>query len=208
MTDWGVHFFNVIHWAMKVDGPNAVVASGGKMCIQDNTQTPDTLQVTFEYPGFLATYENRLCNQNSRYGEQVYTGRDWDILREWGLEFYGTDGTLLFDEMGLHVHPEKAREGAGQQLVDRTLTMELKDSNENLREHVRNFLDCVKSRKRPATDIEQGHRATSACLLGNIAYRTKEHIVWDAANQKLLQGGPEAIKLLSSDYRDPWKLVV
>lgn len=208
MTDWGVHLINVIQWAMKLDGPNAVVASGGKMRIQDNTQTPDTLQVTFEYPGFLATYENRLCNQHSRYGEQEYEGRDWDVLREWGIEFYGTDGTLLFDEMGLHVHPDKSQQRPGQKRVDRTLSMELKDADEGLGDHVRNFLDCVKSRQRPASDIEIGHRVTSACHLGNIAYRTKERLVWDVANQKLLQGGPEARKLLSAEYREPWKLVV
>jgi predicted dehydrogenase len=208
MTDWGVHFFNVIQWAMKVDGPSAVAASGGRMCMQDNTEAPDTLQVTFEYPGFLATYENRLGNKHPKYVGEQYEGRDWDVLREWGLEFYGTDGTLLFDEMGLHVRSEKTNEMSGKNQVDRTPLMELKDPNENLPEHVRNFVDCVKSRKRPAADIEQGHRATSACLLGNIAYRTKERMVWDAADQKLLQGGPEAKKLLSAEYRDPWKLTV
>jgi hypothetical protein len=110
--------------------------------------------------------------------------------------------------MGLHVRSEKTNEMSGKNQVDRTPLMELKDPNENLPEHVRNFVDCVKSRKRPAADIEQGHRATSACLLGNIAYRTKERMVWDAADQKLLQGGPEAKKLLSAEYRDPWKLTV
>jgi predicted dehydrogenase len=206
MTDWGVHFINIIQWAMKVDGPNAVAACGGKMCLQDNCQTPDTLQVTFEYPGFLATYENRLGNQHSRYGEHEYVGRDWDVLREWGMEFYGTDGTLLFDEMGLQVHPEKSR--LGQKQMDKTPSMVLKDNDEGLGDHVRNFLDCVKSRQRPVSDIEIGQRATNSCHLGNIAYRTKARLVWDVANQKLLQGGPEAQKLLDVEYRAPWRLVV
>jgi predicted dehydrogenase len=204
MTDWGVHLINIVQWAMKVDGPNAVTASGGKLCTQDNCQTPDTLQVTFEYPGFLATYENRLGNQHSRYGEHEYVGRDWDVLREWGIEFYGSDGTLLFDEMGLHVVPEKTRRG--QKQVDRIPTMELLDADEGLGEHVRNFLDCVKSRQRPVCDIEIGERATNACHLGNIAYRTQARLVWDVANQKLLHGGPEAQKLLDVEYRAPWKL--
>jgi predicted dehydrogenase len=206
MTDWGVHLINVIQWALKVDGPNAVMASGGKLCLKDNCQTPDTLQVAFEYPGFLATYELRMSNQHSRYGEHEYTGRDWDVLREWAIEFYGSDGTLTFDEMGLQVHPEKSRHGSNQ--VDRTPTMELKDADEGLFEHVRNFLDCVKSRQRPLCDIEIGQRATNACHLGNIAYRTQSRLVWDAANQKLVQGGPEARKLMDVTYRAPWKLAV
>ena len=208
MTDWGVHFFNIIQQAMKVDGPNAVMAAGGKMCNMDNTEYPDTLQATFEYPGFLATYECRMGNQRVSRGDQAYEGRDWDILREWGFEFYGTDATLRFDEMGLQILPEKSRSIPGKKQTDRALPLEVKDPNENLTEHVRNFLDCVKSRKRPASDIELGHRATSTCLLGNIAYRTKERLVWDVANQKLIQGGPEANRLLSAEYRAPWKLTV
>jgi predicted dehydrogenase len=205
MTDWGVHFINVVQWAMKVEGPNAVVASGGKWYLQDNTETPDTLQTTFEYPGFLATYENRMCNQNSNYGEHGNVG-DWDVLRNWGMEFDGTNGTLVLDETGIQVNPEKWR--LGQKLVDRTPAMEMKGFDETYVEHVRNFLDCVKSRERPVSDIEIGHRATSTCHLGNIAYRTKSRLVWDVANQKLLQGGPEAEKLLTVEYRDPWKLRV
>jgi predicted dehydrogenase len=206
MTDWGAHLINIIQWAMKVEGPNAVAASGGKWYLQDNIETPDTLQATFEYPGFLATYENRLCNQNSKYGEHESVLREWDILRDFGLEFHGTDGTLVFDETGLQVHPEKWR--LGQKPVDRTPTMEMKDAGGAQGDHVRNFLDCVKSRQRPVSDIEIGHRSTSTCHLGNIAYRTKARLVWDVANQKLLAGGAEAQKLLSAEYRAPWRLVV
>jgi len=122
------------------------------------------------------------------------------------MEFYGTDGTLVLDEKGVQVHPEKR--GVGQKQVDRTPTMEMKGFEEVYAEHVRNFLDCVKSRQRPVSDIEIGHRATSTCHLGNIAYRTKARLVWDVGNQKLLQGGAEAQKLLAVEYRAPWRLVV
>ena len=197
MTDWGVHYINVVQWAMKVDGPSAVVASGGKWYLQDNCQTPDTLQATFEYPGFVATYENRLCNQG--------VDREW-----WGMEFYGTDGSLVLGDAGLHVYRDKRGHWSelGQNQVDRTPTIEMKGFEEDYAAHVRNFLDCVKSRQRPATDIEIGHRATTTCHLGNIAYRTQSRLVWDVANEKLLQGGAEAWKLLTVEYRAPWKLVV
>jgi len=206
MTDWGVHLVNVIQWAMKVDGPNAVAVSGGKWCLQDITETPDTLQATFEYPGFVATYENRLGNQDTIYGGKEYVGRDWDILRDWGIEFHGTDGTLVFNESGFEVHPEKWH--TDRTHVDRCPAMEMNEVDEGLNAHVRNFLDCVRSRQRPVMDIEIGQRASAASHLGNIAYRTKSHLVWDVTNQKLLQGGAEAHKLLSVEYRPPWKLLV
>jgi predicted dehydrogenase len=200
MTDWGVHLFNVVQWAMKVDGPNAVTASGGKWYLQDNSETPDTLQATFEYPGFLTTYELRLCNQNTKSPDSA------DLLRDWGIEFHGTEGTLVFDKDGLRVIPEKRQRDKKQ--VDRTATVQMGVVNNALADHIRNFLDCVKSRQRPVTDIEIGHRATTTCQLGNIAYRTQERIVWDPAKQQLVQAGPEALKLLGREYRAPWKLTV
>jgi hypothetical protein len=112
----------------------------------------------------------------------------------------------MFDEMGLQVHPEKSRRGTAQ--VDRTPTMELKDADEGLFEHVRNFLDCVKSRQRPVCDIEVGQKATNACHLANIAYRTQSRLTWDAAKQELTQGGPDARQLLGVEYRAPWKLAM
>ncbi len=196
MTDWGVHLLDIVQWAMKVDGPNAVTASGGKWYVQDNRETPDTLQVTYEYPGFVCTYENRTCNGNSMYG------------KGYGIEFHGTEGTLFVDRSGFEVHPEKRHLGKGGKEVSRTASMQMDSANDEHFDHVRNFLDCVKSRKRPISDIEIGHRSTSTCLLGNVAYRSKERIVWDVANQRLVQGNSEAKKLLAREYRAPWKLTV
>ena len=194
MTDWGVHLLDIVQWAMKVDGPSAITASGGKWYLEDNRETPDTLQVTYEYPGFVATYESRFCNANSMYG------------KGYGIEFHGTDGTLFVDRSGFQLYPEKRK--AGKREVERTASMQMEEVNDSHFDHVRNFLDCVKSRKRPMSDIEIGHRSTSTCLLGNVAYRSKERLVWDVANQRLVGGSAEARKLLSREYRAPWKLTV
>jgi hypothetical protein len=103
------------------------------------------------------------------------------------------------------VYPEKRK--LGEKEVDRTASMHMDEVNDSHLDHVRNFLDCVKSRKRPVSDIEIGHRSTSTCLLGNIAYRSKQRILWDVVNQRMVEGGPEGRKLLSREYRAPWKLV-
>ena len=86
--------------------------------------------------------------------------------------------------------------------------MKMDQIDDGLLEHVANMLDCMRTRKLPQTDIEQGHRSSSACLLGNVALRSQERLEWDVANQKLLKGGPAAQKLIGRDYRAPWKLVV
>jgi predicted dehydrogenase len=196
MTDWGVHLIDIVHWAMKVDGPTVITSQGGKYYIRDNAETPDTLQVTYEYqnPDFVCVYENRWDNANSMYN------------KSYGIEFHGTDGTLFVDRSGFEVIPED-RLWDGRQ-VPRIPSMQMKSVNDSHFDHVRNFLDCVKTRKRPISDIEIGHRSTSACLLGNVAYRSKERIVWDVKNQKLVSGGSKAEQYVTRNYRGPWKLVV
>ncbi len=197
MTDWGVHLMDIVQWAMQVKGPGTITASGGKYYIQDNAETPDTLQVTYEYenPRFVAVYENRWDNSNSANA------------KGYGIEFHGTDATLFIDRSGFQVYPELRQEGK-QRPVERSPSMTMESINDSHFDHVRNFLDCVKSRQRPISDIEIGHRSTSACLLGNVAFRSKERIVWDVERQELKQGGPEARQLLTRHYRAPWELSV
>ena len=194
LGDWCVHLLDIVHWAMKVDGPNVITASGSKFYLKDNADVPDTLQVTFEYPGFICTYENRLLNENSMYDH------------DYGIEFHGSEGTLFVDRGGFKLIPEKKR--VNRKDVERTPSMQMEEINDGLADHVANMLECMKTRNRPASDIEIGYRTSAACLLGNVALRSKERIVWDVANQRMVGGSPEAKKLLSREYRAPWKLTV
>ena len=194
LGDWCVHLLDIVHWAMKVDGPTAVAASGSKFFLEDNSDTPDTLQVTFEYPNFICTYENRLCNGNSMYGHG------------YGIEFHGTDGTLFVDREGFQVYPEKVEFEKKQ--LGRTPARQMDQVNDGLFDHMANMLECMKTRKNPAADIEIGHRTSSASLLGTVALRSKERIAWDVANQRMIGGSPAAQKLLSREYRPPWRLTI
>ena len=71
--------------------------------------------------------------------------------------------------------------------------------------HMRNFLDCVKSRQTPVSDIEIGHGSTSTAILGNISYRTGRQLNWDREAEAIV-GDAESSKLLDLVYRAPWKL--
>ena len=192
--DWMVHLMDIVQWAMRVDGPHTITASGRKFYLKDNSDTPDTLQITLEYPEFVATYENRLCNQD---------GRERD---GYGIEFHGTDGTMFLDRERFQVFPEST-EVEGRK-TGKTAEMKMERADDGLERHVANMLECMKTRKPPQSDIEYGYRSTSACLLGNVALRSKERIEWDTASQRLTKGGPAAQKLLSREYRTPWRLEV
>jgi predicted dehydrogenase len=197
--DWMVHLMDIVQWAMRVDGPHTVTALGRKFYLKDNSDTPDTLQITLEYPDFVATYENRLCND---YGIDKH---------DYGIEFHGTDGTMFVDREGFQVFPEMGFQRVEHQTLEhgaKTAEMKMDRVDDGLANHVANLLECMKTRKLSQTDIEFGHRSTSACLLGNVALRSNERLEWDVASQRLSKGSPAAQKLLSREYRAPWKLVV
>ena len=196
MTDWGVHHIDIVQMVMGVEAPVAITAMGGKLALNDNRETPDTLMVTYEYPpgksgaekneGFVCTYENRECNA------QGWNGQGYGIL------FHGADATLYINREYFEITPEGGRNVEARRV---------KNENRQGEAHVRNFLDCVKSRQRPTSDIEIGHRSTTTCLLGNVALRSGRRIVWNAKTEKI-EGDGAASKYLSREYRRPWKLSV
>jgi predicted dehydrogenase len=185
MTDWGIHLLDIVQMAFDEAAPTAITALGSKLFIKDNRDTPDTLQVTYEYPGFIATYENRLGNSQSMF-KQGY-----------GILFHGTKATMFVDRGRYEIYPEK---DSGLEAVT------VKSGNNSNMAHWANFLDCVKTRQRPISDIEIGHRSTTTALLGNVALRSKLRIDWDAKAETTAQ--PAARKFLHREYRKPWKLDV
>jgi hypothetical protein len=73
--------------------------------------------------------------------------------------------------------------------------------------HVKNFIDSVRERKRPNSDVEIGHNSMIACHLGNIAFRLGRLIKWDA-EKECIPGDDEAQSYVFRKYREPWKLSV
>ncbi len=186
MTDWGIHQLDIVQMAFNELPPNAITALGGKYFIQDNRETPDTLQVTYEYPnGMVVTYENRLFNSFGMLGKSG------------GIMFHGDKGTLFVDRAGYQVVPEK----------NSTLqASEAKNTNNNGQDHWKNFIECMKTRQKPISDIEIAHRSTSTALLGNVALRSKLRIDWDGQTETTSEAA--ARQYLKREYRKPWKLEV
>src|SRR5262249_11962254 len=209
ITDWGTHRFDSVHQVMGEDAPRSVSAAGGRFGLKDGAETPDTLQATYEYPGFVLSYE--ACQLNGHGsggrtpGKRYYRARGPDD-RPHGEAFYGTNGALFSDRIGFEIYPQlapgappggppsfrmKRREEAAQDTTDL---------------HVKDFIECVRSRKRPAADVAIGHRSSLVPHLGNLAYRTGRKLRWDAAKEEIV-GDPEASALLGRKARKPWDLI-
>lgn len=186
MTDWGVHLINVMLWAMGPEHPKSVMSSGGKFVVNDNTETPDTQVTVYEFPSYMLLWEHRVGSNNGLEGQR------------WGIRFTGSEGTLLISEGGWEVTPERK---------SKTLKQGEKHPPglDEVPAHVRNFLDCIKSRQQPNENLTIGHHVSSVAHLGNIAYRTKRKIFWDGEKEKIVSD-KEADHLVGAHYRKPWHL--
>lgn len=200
MGNWGVHYMDVIRWMLGETAPVAISAHGGRYVLDHDGDIPDTMQVTFEFAsGVIVLFGIYEASSGSPfpYGE---------------LELSGTKGNLYSSEKGYRIIPAKKGQfqtwnksmeaeefdNPGKDLVDGSST----DSTTAL---IRNFLDCVKSRKEPLCPLEEGHRSTSFAHLANIALKVKERLHWDPVSEKFTNS-EKANQLLHYEYRKPWKL--
>lgn len=202
MSDWGVHLNDIVLWALDQKGPKTVTCDGGILTTEDDRDTPDTMQVVYEFPNdAVLTYSMRKGNGLK------FNGKDYGIL------FCGTDGSLMLDRSGHEIIPDRTVLPYGIRLVKgerepRKITLEastFKAKDDGLPAHVDNFLECLKTRKRPVCDIEITHRSTNTCHLGNIAYKLGRKLTWDA-EKETFPNDPEANALLTREYRKGWEL--
>ena len=185
MTDWGVHLLNMVEMGMPPDSPKSVTACGGKFIFDDDSETPDSLVTVYEFPTYQLIWEHRAGLNNGLND------------RPWGVEWHGTEGNIILNDTGWQLKTERKRDNIESQSGH--------SAGDPRTPHVRNFLDCVKSRQQPVLNLEIGHRVSALAHLGNIAYRTGHKIVWDSVAEKVVDDH-EADKLVSVKYRKPWHL--
>jgi predicted dehydrogenase len=200
ITDFGNHRIDTMQQIMGVTAPHTISASGGLFMLNDGRETPDFVTVTWEYEGFIATYEGSNLNGHGMGGRtpghRYYNARgEWDQPN--GIAFYGTEGTLYAERIGWEIFPEPARQGQ-QPAIKRMW----ENVEEPTKAHCRDFVESVRARKQPAADIEIGHRGTSTALLGNIAMKTSRKLKWDAAREKFHDDPANA--LLTRTLRKPY----
>jgi predicted dehydrogenase len=177
----GIHSLDLCRWGLGVDYPRRVVAGGGKYFFDDDQETPDTHTVTFDFGDKLITWEGR--NWQRRGFEDAM----------FGFAFYGDRGSLVCGG-----NDYKIFDAGDKLLASQTKGFTGHDP------HLKNFLECIHTGARPNADIEDGHKSTLMCHLGNIAYRTGETVDLDASTGQP-KGNPAATALWSREYRAGWE---
>lgn len=163
ITDLFTHWIDVVHWYMKDDIPISATAIGGVYNYKDGRTAPDTISISLEYPTeWTATFDATLVP--GARGE--------------GIEFYGTEGRLYIDRAGYTFQEQTPRKQVASEPVVVKNTYNLDQL------HVRNFLDCMKSRQTPNSDVVGGHRSALASHLGKIAYIEKRRVTFNPNSEK------------------------
>ena len=193
MADWGVHMLDFALFGMDAKRPKTITALGGHFAYEDARQTPDTMNVLYEFDDFSLTWEHSVCLGNGSYG----LGH--------GVVFQGNNGAVLVTRGGWQVIPEKEmKDGKRVDKIDEKPWV--KGSN-SLDEHVVNFLEVIRKGGEVNCTVEMGKEVAMVTHMGNIAHRTGEKLIWDESNNRFTNS-EKANALLVPSYSDPWKLPV
>jgi predicted dehydrogenase len=178
----GAHQIDQARWALGVDHPQEVSGSAARLFFDDDQQTPDTMTITFSYPGKMLIFEMRIWNPYAMGGVEN------------GVAVYGSDGMV---EIG------KSDRVNGYRVFDRAGKLVHKEEEQVSDTHTHNFIDCVRSRQAPTAEIEIGRLSALHCHLANIVARTGRGFRYDARTESI-PADQEANALLGRTYRSHW----
>lgn len=152
-TDQGTHLMDVIQWFMGSGAPRAATCYGAVYSMK-GAETPDVFSATFEYPSYMATW-------TLDYASTLDNG--------WNIQFQGRDATLWLDNEGARLL-SAAPGGTTYKRSSKEQVVKEAPGSLSDAEHVKNFLECVQSRKEPNAPVEVGHRAVAGPHLANVAF--------------------------------------
>ncbi len=197
LGDWGIHWIDQVLWITEHQHPKTVFSTGGRpikgppvnTAEAQTTDAPDHQVVAYAFEDFTLTWEHR-----------QFAGDPTSKHDPIGVNFYGTQGVFHLGWLdGWTFYPLDAKQAPIHE--DAKFSGQFQD---NVPELWRDFVDAIEKKRAPACDIEAGHRATTAALLGMLSLKLGRSVQWDAKNQTI-PNDPEAAALLLRAYRSPWQ---
>ena len=198
VTDWGAHHFDIAQWALEMDdsGPVEIFPAA----------EPDAISgVRYLYANGTEVI-HRAGNTPNFHDEPGSVDPE---RKEHGITFYGSVGKLFVDrkEFELWIGPKQIADSPASLDAVTAEYLSGKDTKhvQDCHDHHGNWLDCIRTRKKPIADVEIGARTVSACHLVDLAYYHGQQMKWNPKREKF-SGGTGDAKWLDASYRDPWKL--
>jgi predicted dehydrogenase len=180
-TNWGAHYLDIAQWALGMDESGPVAVEGHGVYPSSGLFTAPT-RVDVRY-----TYANGVTMRMRTRTDGVYDGN---------IIFRGDKGTLDVSRGKLKSDPEgilKEQIGDGEVRLYKS------------RDHFGNWIECVKSRELPVSDLAVGHKTTNLCNIANIAMQLQRRLAWDPQQERFADDAM-ANRLLTRAMRGPWSL--
>ena len=188
----GTHEVDVCRWALGVDYPRRVTASGGRYQFHDDWQFYDTLVTSFEYDDQLISWEGHSCQGMKYYG------------RDRGSTIMGTNGTVLVDRGGYEVYDLKGKKINEFKVGNETSSSDLIGRDSMTDAHFANFIAAVRNGEKLNAPIEVGNVAVTMLQLSNIAWTVNRELHLDPKDGRI-QDDPEAMRMWSREYQPGWE---
>jgi predicted dehydrogenase len=189
---WMCHQIDTVHWFTGLSHPRSVAANGGIYQWQDGRSNADTLTAVFEYGppddpgrGFQVVYTSRFSNSAGGTKELYYSNAGMLNLDN---NTISPEGGLQQGEAAAMNLPPNLLESF--KLPEVTVVTGANTSSDPLTSaHIRNWMECVRSRNQTHAPVEAGFNHAVACIMANAAYRTGLRTTYEEATQEVMAGG-------------------
>jgi len=163
-----VHFIDLVHYITGATIPKRAVALGGTFRWRDARTAPDSIETVLEYPEFLVRYNTTFGTSAGNY-----------------LKFFGTRGVLDASRWSWTEPFQVSSEGSSEpDRIDLGTRLPTVESTP----HMKNWLECLRSRKTPNAPIEAGYAHSVAAIMADEAYVRGTRMVYDPAKRSMRQG--------------------
>ena len=188
----GTHEVDVCRWALGVEFPKRVTASGGRYHFHDDWQFYDTLLTSFEYDDQMISWEGKSCEGMKYYG------------RDRGSTIMGTNGSVLIDRDGYEIYDLKGNRTSEFKTGHETASSDLTGRDSMTDAHFTNFIAAIRKGEKLNAPISVGNVAVTMLQLSNIAWETNRELKLDPKDGRI-QGDPDAMKMWGREYEPGWE---
>jgi predicted dehydrogenase len=193
---WLVHQIDTVHWFTGLPHPRSVVANGGIYLWKDGRTNWDTMTAVFDYgplddlsKGFQVQYTSRFTNSAGGVKELYYSNGGMIDMDKQTVTPTGGLTKKFADEM--HMQPNLLPSlslGSGEKVVTDATTVGPK-ADPQTTANMRNWMECVRSRKTPNASIEAGYSHSIALCMNVAAIQTGQKVTFDDKTQQVMAGG-------------------
>jgi predicted dehydrogenase len=187
----GTHEVDVCRWALGVDFPNRVTASGGRYHFKDDWQFYDTLVTSFEYDDKLISWEGKCCQ-----GMKFYD-------RDRGSTIMGTTGTVLVDRGGYEIYDLKGNKTSEFKAGAESASSDLVGRDSMTDAHFANFIAGICKGEKLNAPVSVGNVAVTMLQLSNVAWEVNRELHLDPQDGKV-QNDPKAMEMWGREYEKGW----